>query len=180
MTRVLFHGSIQGFRGRIGNLIFRQMPDGTTVVTQAPPRKSRKQKERGKLKRSAGQKAHNSRFQEATRYARRAARTQPLYTELAAAAPMKTAYNFALSDWFHPPVIHRIERRERSIRVETSDNVMVTKVRVTVLGDEGQVLEKGEAVRCEGDWWEFVSQAEGKTILAEAWDLPGHVTQFPG
>jgi len=167
MSKVLFHGSIQGFRGRIGNLIFRQMPDGTTVVTQAPPKKSRRQKERDKRKRSAGQQAHNSRFQQAS-----------MYAELAAAAPMKTAYNFAIAGWFNPPVIHRIERRDGRILVEANDNVRVTKVQVTVLDDEGQVLEKGEAVRGAGDWWEFASQSEGKRIMAEAWDFPGHVTQL--
>lgn len=85
---------------------------------------------------------------------------------------MKTAYNFALSDWFHAPVVHRIERRDGRILVEASDNVMVTRVQVTVLGAEG------EAVRCEGNWWEFASQVEGGNIVAEAWDLPGHVTKF--
>ena len=91
---------------------------------------------------------------------------------------MNTAYNFALSDWFDPPVIDCIERREGRILVEASDNLMVTKVRVTVLDQDGGVLEEGEAVRSEGDWWEFASQVEGKTIIAEAWDLPGHVTKF--
>lgn len=179
MTRVLFHGSIQGFRGRIGNMIFRQLPDGTTVVSEAPPEKSRREKKRDKLKRSARQQEHNNRFKRASVYARRAARSQPVYAELAAAAPMKTAYNFALSDWFKPPVIHRIERREGRILVEASDNVMVKTVRVTVLdGPDGAVLEQGEAVRGEGDWWEFASQREGKTIIAEAWDLPGNLTSF--
>jgi hypothetical protein len=32
MSKVLFYRSIQNFRGRIGNLIFRQLPDGTTVL----------------------------------------------------------------------------------------------------------------------------------------------------
>src|SRR5919109_470906 len=98
MTKVIFHGSIQGFRGRIGNMIFRQLPDGTTVVTEAPLKKNRRQKERDKLKRSAGQQAHNSRFEQAARYARQAAKIHPIYAELAAVTPMKTAYNFALSD----------------------------------------------------------------------------------
>lgn len=178
MTRVLFNGSIQGFRGQIGNLIFRQMPDGTTVVTQAPPKNTGRQKKREKLKRSAGQQAHNSRFQEAAAYARQAARSNPIYAELAAVTPMKTAYNFALSDWFHAPEVHCIERQAGGILVQASDNIMVTKVQVTVLDDAGQVLEKGEAVRGAGNWWKFASRTEGKTIIAEAWDLPGNVTQL--
>lgn len=178
MTKVLFHGSIAGFRGKIGNMIFRQLPDGSTVVTEAPPEKSRRQKKRAKLKRSAAQRAHNSRFQQAIAYAKEAAKVQPVYAELAALAPMKTAYNFAVSDFYHPPVIHRIERREGFIRVEASDNIMVTRVQVTVLDEQGAVLEKGEATRAEDNWWEFPSHVEGKKIIAEAWDLPKNVARF--
>jgi hypothetical protein len=179
MTRVILDGTIKALRGKIGGLIFRQMPDGSVVVSESPPLKTRRQKKRAKLKRSPRQKAHNSNFREAVDYARPAAKTQPLYAELAAVSPMKTAYNFALSDWFHPPQVHRIERKEGRIRVKATDDVMVAKVRVTVLdGPGGNVLERGEAVRARGDWWEFASQADGKSIVAEAWDLPGHVTRL--
>ncbi len=178
MTKVLFHGSIQGFRGRIGNMIFRQLPDGTTVVTEAPPKKNSRQKKRAKLRRSAAQKAHNDRFQEASAYARRASKTQPIYAELADAALMKTAYNFALSDWFHAPKIHRIERQDGRIRVEASDNVLVAGVRVRLLDGEGRVLEAGEAVRVGENCWEYAFQAEGKTVIAEARDLPGNMTRL--
>ena len=179
MTKVILNGATKGLRGKIGNLIYRLPPDGTTVVTSAPPKKTSRQKKRANLKRSASQKAHNGRFQEASAYAKWAAREQPVYAQLAAVAPMKTAYNFALCDWFHPPVIHRIERRAGCILVEASDNVRVTRVQVTVLdGPEGSVLEKGEALKGEGDWWKFAFQSEGKTIIAEAWDLPGHVTKL--
>ena len=177
MSKVLFHGSIQGFRGRIGGLIFRQLPDGSTIVTTAPPKKTRKEKKKAKLKRSPRQRAHNERFEEASAYARRA-QTKPIYAELAAAALMKTAYNFALSDWWHAPEIHRIERREGRILVEASDNVMVTKLSVTIFDEAGEILEMGDAVRGEGDWWVFACHTEGKTVKAEAWDLPGHVTRL--
>jgi hypothetical protein len=177
MTRVFYNGSIKNFRGRIGNLIFRQLPDGTTVVSAAPPKQTGRRKKRAKLKRSARQQAHNELFAKASAYAKRA-QTKPIYAELATAAPMKTAYNFALSDWWHAPEIHRIERRKGRIRVEVTDNIMVAKVQVTVLDEEGRVLEKGEAVRRKGDWWEFaLRHTEGKTVKAEAWDLPGHVTR---
>ncbi len=77
-------------------------------------------------------------------YAREAAKSQPIYEELAAGT-IKSAYNFALSDWFNPPVIHCVERRDGLIRVEASDNVMVTKVVVTILdsGGEGDRAGRG-------------------------------------
>ena len=81
MTKVIFHGSVQGFRGKIGNMIFRQLPDGTTVVSEAPPKKNSRQKKRAKLKRSPRQKAHNSNFREAVDYAK-AYQRNPVYVEL--------------------------------------------------------------------------------------------------
>lgn len=178
MTKVLFHGTIEGFRGQIGDLIFRRLPDGTTVVTQAPPKKTKRQKKRAKEKRSPHQKAHNERFSNSSAYAWWASRQNPIYAELAAADPMRNAYNFAVSDWFKPPVIHRVERRKGYIRVEATDNVQVARVRVTILDENGDMLEKGEAVRSKDNWWKFLTQAKGKTIIAEAWDLPKHVTKF--
>jgi hypothetical protein len=35
MPKVFYNGSIANFRSRIGNLIFGQLPDGTTVVSKA-------------------------------------------------------------------------------------------------------------------------------------------------
>jgi hypothetical protein len=176
MAKVTLSGSVTVFRGKIGNLIFRQMPNGTIVVSAAPPKLYGRQKKRAKLKRSPKQQAHNSHFKDAVRYAK-AAQIQPFYAELAAVRPMNTAYSLALGDLLKPPVIHRIERGERCILVEASDNIMVTRVQVTLLGEDGAALEKGAAVRREGNWWEYAAQAQGKTVIAEAWDLPGNVTK---
>src|SRR5690242_6151053 len=171
MPKVFYNGSIANFRGRIGNLIFRQLPDGTTVVSGAPPKETGRRKRRAKEKRSARQKEHNESVQDAAAYWRWKGKEYPIYAELAAATVMRTAYNFFISDWFHPPVIHSVERRGESILVEATDNVMVARVRVTVLDLEGKVLEAGEAVRGKGDCWEFACQAHGDRIVAEAWDL---------
>jgi hypothetical protein len=61
--------------------------------------------------------------------------------------------------------------------VEATDNIMVAKVCVTIFDEAGEILETGDAVRQEDNWWEFASHTEGKTVEAEAWDLPGHVTR---
>ncbi len=178
MTKVLFHGSIKSFRGRIGGLIFRQMPDGTTVVTQAPSRKNRRQKKRAYLKRSERQKAHNDHFQEAVHYARSAHKRNPLYAERAAAQPMVNSYNLALADALKPPVIHCIEKKAGCIRVKVTDNFLVSEVRITILDGDGRVLEQGQAVKRRGDWWNYAPQVQGEAIRAEAWDLPGQKTKL--
>jgi hypothetical protein len=108
----------------IGGLIFRPMPNGDTWVSTAPDYHRRRF--------TRGQKDHQQRFREAASYARGAAKVHPVYAEISKGT-MKTAYNFALSDWFNPPVIHEVQRMENKILVQASDNVMVTKVQVTVL-----------------------------------------------
>lgn len=60
-------------------------------------------------------------------------------------------YKIALSNWFNPPVIHKIERKEGRIRIWASDNVMVTSMQVMILDDDGKIVEKGETLRGEGD-----------------------------
>ncbi len=75
---------------------------------------------------------------------------------------MKSPYNWALSDWFHPPVIRSIERVDGKIRINATDNALVSKVVVRVLDAEGHVLEMGEGIRGESDWWDYVCNANGK------------------
>ena len=176
MPKVIFDASVKGFRGRTGNLIFRVLPNGDTVVSQAPPKKNSRQKKRAWETRSKAQKAHNNRFGKASAYAK-AAQDNQVYQELAAVTPMWTAYNFALSDWSHKPEIQRIEKKKGRIRVQATDNVMVTRVHVSVLDEAGKIVEAGEATRKKGNWWEFASQTQGTKIVAEAWDLPGHMVR---
>jgi len=178
MTRVILNGTVKALRGKTGNLVFRELPDGTTVMGQGPRKKNSRQKKRARERRSPAQKAHNNRFQEATWYASQAAKTEPLYAELAALTPTWTAYNHALHDWFHPPQIGCLAQEDGYILVEASDDVLVTGVQIRILDDEGCVLAAGEALRREGDWWEFVSPVAGKTVVAEARDLPGNVTKL--
>ena len=170
MAKVENNVLVRGWSGKVGDAVFRQMKDGSTWVSVAPNFSRRKF--------SKGQKSHQSRFKEAASYARAAAKVQPLYTELAKGTT-KNAYNIALSDWFNPPVIHRVERREGRILIDATDNVLVTRVRVTVLDEEGKTLEQGEAVQqgSKTGWWEYIPHSEGK-IMAEAWDLAGNRTRL--
>src|SRR5512141_208572 len=116
------------------------------------------------------------RAQAASAYARQAAHAHPVYTELAKARKL-TAYNIALSDRMHPPVIHRILYRNDRVFVEASDNVMVAKVEIMILDEMGEIVEQGEAGRVHGDWWEYLPGCTGKTITAAAWDLAANVTK---
>ncbi|MFZ5910751.1 MAG: hypothetical protein ACOYYU_12120 [Chloroflexota bacterium] len=167
MAKVQDNLVVRGTSGSMGELVFRQMPDGSTWVSRKPDFSRRVF--------SAGQKEHQGRFRAAAAYARQAARTHPIYAELAAGT-IRSAYSFALADWFHAPVIHKIERRGGVIRIEASDNVLVSEVRVMVLDGEGKVLEQGQAARVSGERWEYVPGAEG-SVIVEARDLAGNAAR---
>lgn len=164
MAKVKDNILLNGISGKLGNIVIRHMVDGSTRICKKP--------NFGDRKFSQGQKDHQERFRSATDYASVAAKTHPIYAELAKGTT-RNAYNWALSDWFKPPVIHHIERNEGKIRVRATDNVRVTKVRIQVLDPDGIVLDQGEAEQLNASWWEFASTTDG-TVVAIAWDLAGN------
>jgi len=160
---------VRGISGTVGkDLVFRQMRDGSTIVSAKPDFSNRIF--------SNGQLTHQSRFQQAASYARAAAKTNPIYAQLAKGT-LKTAYNIALSDWFNPPIIHTVERLAGCIRINASDNVLVINVCVAILDGQGKTLEQGQAVPIKESWWEYVTMREGQ-IRIEAFDHAGNVTKI--
>jgi hypothetical protein len=171
MAKVKLNQLLEMLQGGIGSLVFRQMPDGTFIVSGAPRRKKRKATQK--------QKDHWERFRMAANAARSLARQYPIYAKLAKGT-WKSAYNFALSDWWHAPVIHQVKQQKGQILVKATDNIMVDRVQVTIRDEKGRVLERGEATRGRGNWWKYTPQTarRGGIIIAEARDLPQNVTRL--
>ena len=165
MAQVVNNIFARGLSGKLGDqVVFRTLRDGRTIVCAKPDFSSRKL--------SQDQKHHHKRFKEAAAYAWSASRREPIYAQLAAGT-LKNAYNVALGDWFHPPVIHRVERRGKAIRIQASDDVLVAGVQVVILDEQGKILEQGEAVKGKGDWWEYLPRESGQ-VTVEARDLAGN------
>lgn len=168
MAKAIKNPIVQGLSGKFGGqVVFRHLRDGRTVVCSVPDFSRRVL--------SKGQKAHHSKFKEGAAYAKSAAKTEPIYAQLAAGT-MKNAYNVALADYFHPPVIHGVERADGVVYIHASDDVMVTSVSVTLYDAKGGVLEKGEAVQADGEAWSYSPQHEGR-LMVEARDLAGNVAR---
>jgi hypothetical protein len=169
MAKVRDNPITQGLSGKLGRspFFFRRLRNGTTLLCRVPDFSNRVF--------STKQLTQQSRFQQAVAYARVAAKTYPMYAELAQQTQLP-AYNIALSDWFHPPVIHEVTRQNGRIRVNAADNVQVVKVRITIVNEEGQTLEQGEAAAVNNSWWEFETSTEAKVIV-EAFDLAGNCTK---
>ena len=168
MAKVRNNLITEGLSGKLNKrLVFRQMRDGSTVLCTSPDFSNRVF--------SQAQLTHQSRFQQASAYAKEAAKTQPIYADLAAFSH-KPAYNIALSDWFHAPVIHQVTRQAGRIRVDVTDKVLVSAVRVTLLDEQKQTREQGQAVWVQDARWEYETSTEGN-ILIEAFDLAGNITR---
>lgn len=171
MAKVKVNPIMEGLSGKLGKrLFFRRMRNGATLLCTVPDFSHRVF--------SQEQLTHQGRFQQAAAYARVAAKTHPIYARLAQQRQIP-AYNIALSDWFHAPVIHEVSQQAGRIRVNATDNVQVAKVLVTILNERGETLEQGEAASAINDpWWEFETAVptDGK-IIVEAFDLAGNCTK---
>ena len=168
MAKVHNNIFVRGLSGKLaGQFVLRTLRDGRTVVCKIPDFSNRKL--------SKDQKNHHKRFRAASAYAKSASRSNPIYAQVAAGT-MKNAYNVALGDWFHPPVIHAVERRGEVVRVQATDDVRVASVRVVVLDEKEKMLEKGEGIRGKENWWQYALTAEGKVVI-EVRDLAGNVVK---
>lgn len=165
MADVVDNVIVEGLSGKLGKqLVIRRLRDGRTIVC--------KKADFSRRKLSEAQMEHHQRVKQASAYAKPASQSNPVYAQLAAGT-MKNAYNVAMGDWFNPPVIQRLGRYGAAVRIWATDDVQVAGVSVSVLDEEGRILEQGEALQARGDWWEYVPSARGK-IIVEAHDLPGN------
>jgi hypothetical protein len=149
----------------------RHTRDGKTIICENPDFSNRQFSE-AQLVVQSGMKA-------AAAYAKVASRQNPIYAELArkkAKKKVRNAYNVAVGDWFNAPEIYRIEWEDGHIRVSASDDVLVTRVTITILGEQGQRLEQADARSDSGMWWEYQAANNG-LVRVEAWDLASNVTR---
>ena len=169
MAKVEDNLVIRGLSGRLGRqVVIRRLRNGRTLVCASPDFSGRIL--------SAKQEEHHLRFRLASAYARAVAGSQPVYARLAVEWHLP-AYNIALSDWFHPPVVHAVEVARGRIRVSASDNVCVARVEVSIHAADGEVLEEGQASQAQGLWWQYTPSAPlqpGQRVQARAWDLAGN------
>ncbi|MDR2423828.1 MAG: hypothetical protein LBD59_03785, partial [Prevotellaceae bacterium] len=150
-----------GLSGKIGDLLVFRQKDGQTIVAKVP-------QQSGKV--SEKQKAHRKRFQQAMIYAK-AAVNSPETGDLYKAATKKgqTPINVAVADFFDAPDIEQIDMSGYTgaigdvIRIDASDDFMVTSVNVKIVNVDGDV-EEGEAMQNAGTWWIYTATHENNSV----------------
>ena len=171
----------RGFRGKIGNLIFR-MWGKKTVVSSAPSYKT--------LKWSKAQKENRRRFHDAMTWARQAMEDpeKRLYYQKKA-KKMQTPWNVAVADFMKKPEIREIEVRNYhgktgdTIEVKVWDKYMVAGVIVSIYDNRGVEVESGLAVETLTPFVRIYQSMEdnsnwkGGHVEVRVSDFPGNVTK---
>jgi hypothetical protein len=168
-------------KGKVGDLVFKQY--GEALVMARMPQANGHEV-------TPAQAAVRERFREAALYGRMAL-AQPAVRQAYAAAAQeqgKPVTSLMIADFFHAPVVVRLEVSEytgqagQSIVAQAHDDFEVTGVTVSIKEAGGQVVESGAADQNppdSGRWVYTTKQAvaslTGTTITATASDRPGNV-----
>ena len=171
-----------GMSGKIGDLIVFRTVNGKTIVANKPAER------KGEL--SEGQKSNQKRFQQATIYAKSAVADPALKDEYKEAAKEGlSSYNVALADFMHAPDISEVNvskyngKAGGTISISATDDFKVVEVFVTILNQDGTLVEEGFAKQSSGGIeWIYTATANndsltGDKIIIRASDLPGNTTK---
>jgi hypothetical protein len=136
------------------------------------------------------QQEHKNRWDESKEYARIATSDPELnswYAKLARKFKNQGAWQFAISDYCHPPVIGKVTRGIPGARalsrlcIDVNDRYKVQRVMVCLTAADGSAIEKGKAVFNNIDLcWDFdfgidLSLCTDLKLTVLALDLPGNI-----
>ncbi|WP_326493329.1 lipocalin/fatty-acid binding family protein [Marinifilum sp. D737] len=171
-----------GLSGKLGNnLVFRQRK-GKTILSVAVHYSG---------KRSFAQEQQKNRFKKASLYANTQKHDPELmeeYNKVAKEKGIYSGYNLAVSDYFHPPTIEKINIRNYHgeigdvIEIIAFDDFKVKRIELEIYSSDGNLIEKGLAYESNqnGKWHYAASVAnseyKGDKIVVKAFDYPGNET----
>jgi hypothetical protein len=177
MAKIILNPAVNGFSGRSGNLVYRQVGD-ETIVAQRPSRPTRAA--------TPAQLAQRERFRLAGAYATRvlADPFQRRVYETMAASLNRRADKIVAADFLTPPVVETIDLSAYRgkigdvIRIIATDDIEVVSVNVAIQTAAGNTFEQGAASKVHGVWIYTATidapAGERLAITATAKDRPGH------
>lgn len=178
MARIKNNVITHGLSGKLGgNIVFKQY--GNKTIVSAYPDMSR-------VKPSESQKKQRTRFKKAMMYAKYMMKDPVCKAEYHSNAKgTQTAYNVAVADFYHPPVIHKIATAFKNgfrVIVDAQDDFKVKKVEVEISEFSGEVIFKGDASLQEDEKW--VCLMDQNSIIPDhikikvrAFDMPGNIAE---
>ena len=169
--------------GKVGQVVVKRYRD-KYVITSIPVASAH---------RSPKQKAHTQRFRDAMEYAKLKTRESPtdeLYGR-PAHEQGKAANTLAVSDFFRPPVIRKVDLTDYQgkagarLTVMVDNIIQVREVRVTIVDSEDKPVEAGMGKMVKNNIWSYTTtrdvestgQANGATVVIVATDHPGNIVE---
>lgn len=172
---------IQGFSGKLGNMIVFRQRAGKTIAATAPGERV----DTG----SPAQQAVRQKFQLAVMYGKSVIADAAKKAEYQAAADNgQSAYNVAVADFWHAPDITEIDVSKYSglpgqpIRIRVMDDFMVKSVMLAIHNEDGTLVEEGEAVQdTNGLDWTYTTTVDNPNVTMDritvtATDQPDNLT----
>lgn len=183
MARTKLNPVFNSFRGKIGELVFKQF-GSSTIVARTPDSSGRVF--------TQNQLEVQERFRQAVQYGKLVMadpQAKALYEE-AAESREKPLFSLMVADFFNEPTVDEIDLSQytahagSSILVRATDDFEVMSVDVSVINTtNGAVIETGAATKsAESGRWIYVATVDvppGTPIRIEATasDRPGHKTK---
>jgi hypothetical protein len=184
MAQVKLNKIIEGFSGRVGEIVFRTYR-GKTYFGQRP---SKPQKE------SEGQRNTRTKFKLATEYAKlmmKDLERKAYYTKKAKKLALPNAYTAAITDYMRKPEIRRIDASKYNGKpgdhitiLASKKDFKIDRVSVIVTSQDDVLLEQGSAEYSAAGIWHYQCSltsppgGSGYKIFVTAADEQGQLSQL--
>jgi hypothetical protein len=178
MAKVKGNLVMQKLSGTLGDQLVVKIKDGQTIVSAKPSYGDDRTYSQAQL-------IQQQSFREAVEYAK-VKQGEEIYIANANGWGV-SPYNVAVADFLKKPSFREIDLtgwkggEPGVIRVNAIDDTRVVSVTVRISDEAGFLLEEGQAVNVDAQWWEYPTSGEltGKlTLTIWAKDLPGHVAEY--
>ncbi len=176
MAKILNNMVLHGVSGGLGGQVVVRQTQRGGVLAANP-------KDQGDREPTPAQREQRERFRQALAYGR-GAQDRDEY-QAAAETRKISAFNVATADFLHPPEITEVDAGDYAghagepIHVRAIDDVQVREVRLSIVREDGSLIEAGQAVRSASDLtlWTYTANenadASHVKLVAEAVDLAG-------
>jgi len=183
MATLAGNSLVQGMRGLLGGLVFRDIRGKTVVTTKPDIPRSRKQTELQRL--------YRSKFRDASRYAKSMMRDPAMkefYWKKAKKLKLPNAYTAAITAYMRKTKVESISTKHYTGKAGQSIFIVARKkdftvgeVNVTITTKAGQEIEKGQATKTSSGEWIYKSTVnttapEELTINVDTQDSMGNIT----
>jgi hypothetical protein len=183
MAQVKLNKIIEGFSGRVGEIVFRTYR-GKTYFAQRPSKPKNE---------SEGQRKTRTKFKLATEYAKQMMndpQRKAYYTKKAKKLALPNAYTAAITDYMRKPAIERVDASkyngkadDRIMIFASKKNFKLDRVSVVVMSPNDIVLEQGTAEHVGAGAWKYKSSETSLSsypsykIFVTAADQQGNLSQ---